>query len=101
MLDDTVEAIASKFEKEFKAKNISLKSDEYELPAGQKGMKTFGSMKLTNPETKESYFMNYDLLTFTQGTGVVQLLMIYQADDKNAIKMVEKVFDSVEIKTSP
>ncbi|CAM3470679.1 Oxygen tolerance [Flavobacterium longum] len=101
LLDETVEAIASRFEKDFKAKNISLKSDEYELPAGQKGMKTFGSMKLTNPETKESYFMNYDLLTFTQGTGVVQLLMIYQADDQNAIKMVEKVFDSVEIKTSP
>jgi hypothetical protein len=38
-------------------------------------------------------------LTFTQGTGVIQLLMIYKADDKDAIKIVEDVFDSVEIKT--
>jgi hypothetical protein len=99
LLDQTVEATASKFEKQFNAKNISLKSDEYDLPAGQKGKKTFGSMKLTNPETKESYFMNYDLLTFTEGTGVVQLLVIYKADDQNAIQIVDKIFESVEIKT--
>lgn len=99
LLDQTVEATATKLEKQFQAKNISLKTDEYDLPAGQKGKKTFGSMKLTNPETQESYFMNYDLLTFTQGTGVVQLLLIYKADDKNALDMIDKVFESVEIKT--
>jgi hypothetical protein len=100
LLDETVEATASHFEKQFNAKNISLKSDQYDLPAGQKGKKTFGSMKLTNPDTKESHFMNYDLLTFTEGTGVVQLLVIYKADDQNAIKMVDKIFESVEIKTA-
>lgn len=99
LLDQTVEATASRFEKQFDAKNISIKSDEYDLPAGQKGKKTFGSMKLKNPETGETYFMNYDLLTFTQGTGVVQLLLIYKADDQNAIKIVDRVFESVEIKT--
>lgn len=98
LLERSVEEIPVMLEKQLGAQNITVKSDAFKAKGGQDGMKTFGSMKLTDPKTGETTGANYEVLTFAQPAGMDQLLVIYRADDKFANAIVTKMFDSVEPK---
>lgn len=97
LLNKLVDATADKFEKEFKGKNILVKSEEFKLKDGFDGMKTSGSMKLVDPETEEEHQYNYEMLTFVQDKGVQIILVIYRSDDKYAEKIIDRMFNSVEL----
>lgn len=100
LLNLLVEATADKFEKEFKAKNILFKSEEFSTPNGMKGMRTYGSMKINNPNSDESNKYNYEMLTFVQDIGVQTVIIIYREEDKYGKEMTERILNSAELKTT-
>jgi hypothetical protein len=75
-----------------------VKSEDFKLPDGQEAVKTFGTMKLTNSETDAGFYVNYEMLTMVQDQGVEQVLILYKSDDQYAIKMVDEILESVELK---
>lgn len=97
LLNRLVDATADKFEKEFKAKNILVKNEEFKLKDDFTGMKTTGSMMLTAPESDEAEKFDYEMLTFVQDKGVQTILVIYRTEDKYAGKIIERMFNSVEL----
>ena len=98
LLERSVEEIPQMLSQNLKAQNITVKSDPFKSRTGQSGMKTFGNMKLVHPVTGKPLVAAYEMLTFIQPGGMNQLLVIYDPQDKYAIEMVNRMFDSVELK---
>ena len=79
------------------AKNITTLQEEYTTPAGVKGMKVFGEMKI--PDKNGNLFKaNYELYSFTENGALQQLLITY-INDFNAKAIAKRVVNSIAFKT--
>jgi hypothetical protein len=90
-------ATAAQFEKEFGARNVIVKTEEYTTAQGTEGVRTFGSMQLQDPTRKQMIPVNYEVLTFVQENGLEQLLFIFKEDDAYAKTIIDRVAASFEL----
>ncbi|TPN84063.1 BatD family protein [Aquimarina algicola] len=90
--------IISYFE-ELGAKNITVKSEEYETLNGVEGRKVFGNFKLKKPKTKDEQKYDYVMLMLGYG-GFQQITVVYDTQDRYAKDMVERIINSVELKNA-
>lgn len=82
------------------ARNITTKEEEFTTITGIKGVKLYGSGKFSLPEYKEPVTGNYVVLFFG-GKGFQQnLILTWLADDAYADKIVDRILNSVEVKTT-
>lgn len=82
------------------AKNITTKQEEFTTITGIKGVKLYGSGKFPLPEYKEPVTGNYIVLFFG-GKGFQQnLILTWLADDPYADKIVDRILNTVEVKTT-
>lgn len=82
------------------AKNITTKEEEFTTITGVRGIKLYGSGKFTLPEYKESVMGNYVVLFFG-GKGFQQnVILTWLADDTYADQIVDRILNSVEVKTT-
>jgi hypothetical protein len=95
-LETAVEGVYDQLEKK-EAYNILTKQEEYTSLDGRKGVKVFGSFAIENPFTKKDIRKEYQILNFGEGGGFQQITMIYDAEDKYAIEIVQRVLNSIEL----
>ncbi|HUH47103.1 MAG TPA: hypothetical protein VLZ54_08135 [Arenibacter sp.] len=82
------------------AKNITTKQEEFTTITGIKGVKLYGSGKFSLPEYKEPVTGNYVVLFFG-GKGFQQnVILTWLADDTYADRIVDRILNSVEVKTT-
>ncbi len=80
------------------AQNILLKQGEFDTPEGIKGMKGFGSFSKIDPISKTSIRFYYEILVFSQESGLQQIITFHQEDDQYAKKISDRIMNSVELK---
>ncbi|MCK0147941.1 BatD family protein [Arenibacter sp. F26102] len=98
-LDKASEQILKNFEAQG-AKNITTKQEEFTTLTGVKGIKLYGSGKFAVPESKELISGNYVVLFFG-GKGFQQnVILTWLADDNYADQIVDRILNSVEVKTT-
>lgn len=80
------------------ATNLLVKRDDFETEKGIKGIKASGTFNVKVAENKilkeES---NYQLLLFAQETGLQQVVITYQYDERFAEEVVDRIIASVEL----
>ncbi|MCM4171165.1 hypothetical protein DHD32_06720 [Arenibacter sp. TNZ] len=98
-LDKASEQILKNFEAQG-AKNITTKQEEFTTLTGVKGIKLYGSGKFAVPESKELISGNYVVLFFG-GKGFQQnVILTWLSDDTYAEQIVDRILNSVEVKTT-
>ena len=96
--EKSVEQILKAFESQG-AKNIITKQEEFTTTTGIKGIKVYGSGKFAVPESKELIKGQYVILLFG-GKGFQQQVIISWLDgDTYAKEIVDRILQSVEVKT--
>lgn len=88
------------YEKTARARNIVLKTDDFETGRGITGKRAYGTMILYDPVSKKEQKMYYDILVLSQEMGVQQIIILHKEGDENAQKMVERIRESIELQTT-
>ncbi|NNG09917.1 MAG: hypothetical protein HKM92_07075, partial [Arenibacter sp.] len=97
--DKASEQILKNFEAQG-AKNIITKQEEFTTLSGVKGVKLYGSGKFSIPDSDELVSGNYAVLFFG-GKGFQQnVILTWLDDDAYADQIVDRILNSVEVKTS-
>jgi hypothetical protein len=96
-LETAVDGIYKNLE-EKGAYNILTKEDEYETLDGVKGIRVSGSFAIENPITKNDIKKEYQILNFGEMGGYQQITMIYDAENKYADEIVQRILNSIELK---
>ncbi|MFS4415583.1 hypothetical protein [Maribacter sp. 2307ULW6-5] len=97
-MEQTVEQILQGFEAQG-AKNIITKQEEFNTVSGVTGVKVFGSGKFSAPNTDEGVRAAYAILLFG-GPGFQQYTVLtWKDDDAYAQEMVDRILDTLEVKT--
>jgi len=81
------------------AKNIITKQEEFVTITGVKGIKVFGSGKFAVPESKELVKGKYSVLLFGGKGFQQQVILTWLEDDTYAEEIVERILNTVEVKT--
>lgn len=95
-LENALEGALSTIEQQG-ARNLIVKTEQFETDKGIKGMKAFGSFESTNPFLKKGAKQNYELLVFGQKGALQQIMVAYLDNDPYAPDMVERIINSVEL----
>ena len=82
----------------FGAKNIIVKTADFENVKGLSGKKSYGSFTAFNDITKEDQKMSYEILVFAQPGGAQEFLLIYKEEDEHAKQIMEKIQNSIELR---
>lgn len=96
-LDLALEADLKELET-FGAKNIIVKTGEFENVKGLSGKKAFGTFTAFDPVREEDVKMEYDIMVLSQPGGAQEFFMIYKEDDKYAKEIIEKIQNSIELR---
>lgn len=80
-------------------KNIITKNEQFITPNAAEGLKTFGTADF--PGLTEGSFEkgNYVFLSFTTESIIQQVILVWRADDTYAEEIVERIINSVELKS--
>lgn len=81
------------------AKNIITKQEEFVTVTGIKGIKVYGSGKFAVPESKELVKGKYSVLLFGGKGFQQQVILTWLQDDTYAEEIVERILNTVEVKT--
>ena len=82
----------------FGAKNIIVKTADFENVKGLSGKKSYGSFTAFNEITKEDQKMSYEILVFAQPGGAQEFFIIYKEGDEHARQIMEKIQNSIELR---
>lgn len=82
----------------FGAKNIIVKTVDFENVKGLSGKKSYGSFTTFNEITKEDQKMSYEIVVFAQAGGAQEFFLIYKEDDEHAKQIMEKIQNSIELR---
>lgn len=74
------------------AQNMIVKSEEFSTEKGIKGIKGYGTLMA------DDEVLSYQILLFSQDGGLQQVIIAYKDGDENAIKIAERMLNSVELK---
>jgi len=75
-------------------RNIISKQEEFSTDKGLKGIKGFGTLSVENEK------LYYEILLFSQSSGLQQIMIVHQDGDENAKKISERMLHSVELKVA-
>lgn len=82
----------------FGAKNIIVKTADFENVKGLSGKKSYGTFSAFNEEAKENQKMSYEIVVIAQSGGAQEFFLIYKEDDEHAKQIIEKIQNSIELR---
>ncbi|NDV41940.1 BatD family protein [Flagellimonas sediminis] len=95
--DTAIGAILSNFE-QLGLKNIITKQEEFTTQSGVKGIKTFGTGNLETPAQKGKK-AKYNILSFGGKGFMQQVVITWEDGDEYAEQIVERILNSLDVKT--
>ena len=81
------------------ATNILVKQEEYDNGKSLTGIKAYGTLSASDPVSGEVNTFEYQILSFSQGKSIQQVLIFHKEEDKYSKQIIDKVLDSVQLKT--
>ena len=96
-LDLALEVDLKELEK-FGAKNIIVKTGEFENVKGLSGKKAYGTFTAFDPDSEEDIKMQYDIMVLSQPGGAQEFFFMYREEDKHAMEIIEKIQNSIELR---
>jgi len=82
------------------AKNIVVKTEDFKTITGTEGGKAFGSFDFQIPETTIEVTFDYTVVIFAEGQGTQQVMIMYEQDDADGKKVMERIVKSIKINKS-
>ena len=82
----------------FGAKNILVKTADFENVKGLSGKKSYGTFTAFNPNSEEEQKMYYEIVVFAQSGGAQEFFLIYKEDDEHSKQITEKIQNSIELR---
>jgi hypothetical protein len=79
------------------ATDIIVKRDKITTPNGGEGLKTFGSLVITQPNTNQRVKTEYILVFFANDNVLQQVIITWPDDDNYAEEVVERIVNSIEV----
>lgn len=92
-LDSALQALESQG-----AQNVIVKQEDFETKEGIKGLKGFGTFSKIDANKQTSRKLYYEILLFSQESGLQQIMIFHEEGDKYANEISERVLNSVELK---
>lgn len=80
------------------AKNIIVKTADFENVKGLSGKKAYGTFTAFNEIEKEDQKMSYEIVVFAQAGGAQEFFLICKEDDEYAREIMEKIQNSIELR---
>lgn len=80
------------------AKNITVKTDEFETLGRAKGVKAFGNFAIKNSVSQVEKKNEYVILNFAEKGGYQQITVVYDIEDRYAKQVAERIINSVELR---
>jgi len=96
--DAAVSAILGNFEK-LGLKNIITKQEEFVTKSGVKGLKTFGTGTFESPTSNDSKKAKYNILSFGGKGFMQQIVITWEDGDDYAEQIVDRILNSLDVKT--
>ncbi|MQP23904.1 hypothetical protein GFJ94_02360 [Flavobacterium sp. LMO8] len=96
-LDLALEVDLKELEK-FGAKNIIVKTSEFENVKGLSGKKAYGTFTAFDPVREEDVKMEYEIMVLSQPGGAQEFFLIYKEEDEHAKQIIEKIQNSIELR---
>ena len=96
-LDLALEVDLKELEK-FGAKNIIVKTGEFENVKGLSGKKAYGTFTAFDPVREEDVKMEYEIMVLSQPGGAQEFFLIYKEEDEHAKQIIEKIQNSIELR---
>ena len=79
------------------AQNIIVKTEDFDTQKGISGKKAYGTMTVLNKIKGKSTKMYYEVLLFSQNSGLQTILVMHREDDKYGQQIAERMLNSVEL----
>ena len=98
-LDKTAEGYLKVMEAQG-AQNIIVKTEDFDTQKGIAGKKAYGTMTVLDKVNEKSTKMYYELLLFSQNSGLQTILVLHRENDKYGQQIAERLLNSVELKTA-
>jgi hypothetical protein len=80
------------------AKNIVVKTADFENAKGLSGKKAYGSFTAFNEVEKEDQKMAYEIMVLSQAGGAQEFFLLYREEDEHAKKITKKIQNSIELR---
>ncbi|MEL1245131.1 BatD family protein [Flavobacterium sp. DGU11] len=80
------------------ASTILVKMEGFKTEHGTEGLRSYGTMFLPDPITKERKKVYYEIMYFKQDQGVQQVVILHEDGDRYAKKITERIKGSIEFK---
>lgn len=96
-LDLALEADLKELEN-FGAKNIIVKTGEFENVKGLSGKRAYGTFTAFDPVRDEEVKMEYEIMVLSQPGGAQEFFLIYKEEDEHAKQIIEKIQNSIELR---
>jgi len=96
--DQAVEQVLAGFEKNG-ARNIITKQEEFTTVSGVKGLRVFGRGDFRMPDSEEYVKGKYTVLLFGGNGFMQQVIISWEDGDAYAEQIVERILETVEVKT--
>ena len=91
-LDSALQALESQG-----AQNVIVKQEDFETKEGIKGLKGFGTFSKIDADKQTSKKSYYEILLFSQESGLQQIMIFHEEGDKYAKEISERVLNAVEL----
>ena len=82
------------------AQNIIVKTEDFDTQKGISGKKAYGTMTVLDKIKGKSTKMHYELVLFSQNSGLQTILVMHREDDKYGQQIAERMLNSVELQTA-
>ena len=75
-----------------------VQQEDYQTREGISGQKGYGTFDQIDPESKKSQKVYYEVLFFSQDSGLQQIMIFHKEGDEYANQIAERILESVELK---
>ena len=82
------------------AQYIIVKTEEFDTQKGISGKKAYGTVTVLEKIKGRSTKMYYELVLFSQNSGLQTILVMHREDDKYGQQIAERMLNSVELQTA-
>ncbi len=97
-LEKIIEEEIKSFEKQYKAKDVFVKQDQFDTKEGISGIKAYGTMSVFDQSQDKEVKIGYEVLVFTQDGGLQEIIITYDDNDEFGSKISDRIINSVELK---
>ena len=97
-LEKVVEKEIKSFEKQYKAKDVFVKQDQFDTKEGISGIKAYGTMVVFKEDSDKGIKIGYEIMVFGQEGGLQEIIITYRDNDEYGSKISDRIVNSVELK---